>query len=251
MNYSLLRYPGGKSRAVKILSQYVPEKTKEICSPFFGGGSFEIYLATIGIEIYGYDIYFPLVAFWDSVLNNRIELVNKIKDYYPLSKEDFYFLQNSLPNIGNYTKIGAVFYVLNRSSFSGTTMSGGMSPNHPRFTLQQINRIENFSIQFSIDCLSFEASIPLHPNCLIYADPPYFINQSLYGDKGNMHKRFNHLLLAEILNARGHFILSYNNCEEIKDLYYSHKFIYPTWSYGMGNPKNSKELLIISKDENL
>ena len=37
---SPLRYAGGKSKAIKILKQYIPPNTKEICSPFFGGGSF-------------------------------------------------------------------------------------------------------------------------------------------------------------------------------------------------------------------
>lgn len=36
---SPLRYAGGKSRGVKEITKYIPENTKEICSPFFGGGS--------------------------------------------------------------------------------------------------------------------------------------------------------------------------------------------------------------------
>ena len=95
--------------------------------------------------------------------------------------------------------------------------------------------------------MSFECSIPLH-NCLIYADPPYYINDNLYGNKGNMHKNFNHIKLAEILNHRGNFILSYNNCDFVKELYSEHKFVYPEWSYGMGKDKQSKEIIIVSKD---
>ena len=45
---SVLRNPGGKSRAVKILSEYVPNDAKVIVSPFTGGGSFEIYLRDQG-----------------------------------------------------------------------------------------------------------------------------------------------------------------------------------------------------------
>ena len=50
MNYSLLRYPGGKTKAIKQLKEFIPVGTKEICSPFFGGGSFELYLSTQGIK---------------------------------------------------------------------------------------------------------------------------------------------------------------------------------------------------------
>ena len=67
MNYSLLRYPGGKTRAIKTLKNFIPFGTTEICSPFFGGGSFEIYLSTIGIKIVHKNIekysYYYFVSF--------------------------------------------------------------------------------------------------------------------------------------------------------------------------------------------
>ena len=47
---SLLRYPGGKTRAIKYLDPFVPNGTKELCSPFFGGGSFEFHLISKGIK---------------------------------------------------------------------------------------------------------------------------------------------------------------------------------------------------------
>ena len=44
---SPFRYPGGKSRAVKILEKYFTD-VDSFCSPFLGGGSFEIYMAEKG-----------------------------------------------------------------------------------------------------------------------------------------------------------------------------------------------------------
>jgi DNA adenine methylase len=51
-NVSPLRYPGGKTRACKILDQIVVdnfdiEDINNIISPFFGGGSFEFYMQNI------------------------------------------------------------------------------------------------------------------------------------------------------------------------------------------------------------
>ena len=46
---SPFRYPGGKSRAVKILEKYF-EDVNEFASPFIGGGSFEIFMAQKGKE---------------------------------------------------------------------------------------------------------------------------------------------------------------------------------------------------------
>ncbi len=247
MNYSLLRYPGGKTKAVKAILQFIPKQTKEICSPFFGGGSLEIAMSRLGISVYGYDNFSPLVNFWNAIQTDKDRLLSIVKTYMPLSKESFYNLQKEILISIDKTEIAAMFYVLNRCSFSGMGLSGGMSPNHPRFTPNQIDSVVNFKDVFEVKHLSFEKSIPIH-NCLIYADPPYLINQSLYGTKGNMHTGFNHVLLSEILNKRGNFIISYNDSEEVKNMYSDHDFHFPKWKYGLGNNKDSREIVITSKD---
>jgi DNA adenine methylase len=80
---SLLRYPGGKSRAISQLQRFVPETITEICSPFFGGGSFEIHLANRGVIVNGYDAFPPLVTFWQHALSNPEELAAEIERHYP------------------------------------------------------------------------------------------------------------------------------------------------------------------------
>ncbi|HXL57664.1 MAG TPA: DNA adenine methylase, partial [Chitinophagaceae bacterium] len=131
---SLLRYPGGKTRGIETIIQYFPANLKEICSPFFGGGSIELYLAAKGIKVYGYDIFTPLVEFWECVIKSPHELAVIVQRYYPLPKELFYQLQQKQTKFRTKLERAAVYYVLNRSSFSGATLSGGMSPGHPRFT---------------------------------------------------------------------------------------------------------------------
>lgn len=217
----------------------------------FRGGAFEIFLAKNGVKVHGYDNFKYLVCFWSAVKKDKQKLHEIISNNYPITKERFYDLQRTIHLLTDETEIAAMFYILNRCSFSGTTLSGGMSPNHPRFNKKQIDSILNFddALDFKVQEMSFEYSIPKH-DCLIYADPPYLIDEKLYGVKGSMHKGFNHILLAHMLNDRGNFILSYNNCDEIKEMYsgYGHDFYYPKWKYGMGTDKNSTEILIVSKD---
>ena len=67
---SLLRYPGGKTRALKHIIPYFPKNLTEIVSPFFGGGSIEIHYASQGVRVHGYEIFEPLVNFWQQVLEN-------------------------------------------------------------------------------------------------------------------------------------------------------------------------------------
>ena len=67
-----IRYAGGKTRAIKIISPYLDNETK-IVSPFMGGGSLEVNWAKKGIEVIGYDLFDALVNFWNVLLNNREE----------------------------------------------------------------------------------------------------------------------------------------------------------------------------------
>ncbi len=246
---SPLRYPGGKSRAVPILRRYLPKDTEKICSPFFGGGSFELASANAGYEVYGYDIFSPLVIFWQTLLENNKLLADKIKSYYPLTKDKFYSLQRDFLKEKNKLTTAAEFYVLNRASFSGATLSGGMSPGHPRFTRNSIAKIENFNVKnFSVTKRSFVESIKYHANDFIYADPPYLIESSLYGYKGDTHRDFHHETLRDILKKRNNWVLSYNYCETILDMYKGFDIHHPKWQYGMSHNKSSKEILILSED---
>ncbi len=73
---SPLRYPGGKTRAVKHILPLFPEDMEELCSPFVGGASIELALANKGVNVYAYDIFDPLVCFWQKLSQNSDFLAN-------------------------------------------------------------------------------------------------------------------------------------------------------------------------------
>lgn len=247
---SPLRYPGGKSRAVsQIINKYIPSGLTTLCSPFIGGGSIELALASKGTKVYAYDAFEPLVKFWQALLRDAPKLAEMVCKYKNMTPTMFYNLQKTFLNLKDRTEIAAAFFALNRSSFSGTTLSGGMSPGHPRFTDSAIERLEKFSIKnFSVKLADFKNSIAKHTNDFLYCDPPYMIPQKLYGTKGDQHCNFDHQELAKLLKSRDGWLLSYNDSYEIRDLYHGYYIITPEWTYGMGNSKKSKELLILSKD---
>ena len=68
---SPLRYPGGKSRAVKLISKLVPQ-FDEYREPFVGGGSVFIYFKQIfpNKNFWINDIYTNLFHFWYECQNN-------------------------------------------------------------------------------------------------------------------------------------------------------------------------------------
>lgn len=248
INGTLLRYPGGKSRAVKTILKYIPDGTKEIVSPFLGGGSVELALNNIGVTVHGYDIFKPLVAFWNSILKRPSKIADIVETFYPLSKIEFYELQRTIEKYkDDEVNYGAIFYVLNRCSFSGSTLSGGMSPNHARFTESSIKRVRESDIKrFSVNYADFKTSLDAHKNIFSYIDPPYMIKNALYGVSGNLHKDFDHYGLCEILKNRSNWLLSYNDCDEVRRMYKDYRIVELSWKYGMSKEKVSSEILIIN-----
>ncbi len=68
----------------------------------------------------------------------------------------------------------------------------------------------------------FTENIPKHFNDFLYCDPPYLINKKLYGHRGNKHNSFDHQALAEFLIKRQGWVLFYNDCVDVRNLYKGH-----------------------------
>jgi len=245
---SPLRYPGGKTRAIKSIYSCIPQNETKLCSPFLGGASIEL-ACTTRMKVYGADIFEPLIAFWRVLLTNAELLARRVERYYPLSRTKFYNLQKRYTHLSDEVERAAAFFVLNRSSFSGTTLSGGMSPDHPRFNPPAIERLRSFRANnFEVECADFRDVIPKHGDAFLYLDPPYMNAQALYGLKGDTHKGFDHRALAELLHKRDRWIMSYNDCDEIRELYQNNPILSLEWIYGMSKNKESNEVLVLSRD---
>ena len=246
---SPLRYPGGKSRAVKQIVGLFPPDIESLASPFIGGGSVELACAAQGIRVHGYDAFEPLVDFWEETIEDPAKVANLAYSYHPLTKTKFYALQKRYFSLEDRLERAAAFFVLNRSSYSGTTLSGGMSPGHPRFTDSAIERLANLELEnLTVERADFRDSLALHDDDFLYLDPPYANGENLYGNRGDMHKGFSHADLADILRARDGWALSYNDCDFVRELYDGFTFATPAWTYGMSNRKTSNEVLILSND---
>jgi DNA adenine methylase len=60
-----------------------------------------------------------------------------------------------------------------------------------------------------------------------------------------MHENFNHEKLFQVLNKRKNWIMTYNNCDYIRDLYKNYEIREVKWSYGMNTSKDSSEIVIL------
>jgi DNA adenine methylase len=282
-----IRYAGGKSKAIKIITPYVKDVNK-IVSPFIGGGSLEVHWASMGKEVIGYDLFDVLVNFWNVLLNNRDELVVKLKEIIPTNDEynrikeilmtwdntqnmlkDWktkHYVREDVITLDKIT--AAAYYYFNHNTSYGPGYLGWGSSVYLKEKKwnDMIDKISKFDLPtLSVNQGSFETVIPKHSEEFLYLDPPYYLEK----DSDNKmftgiypmrnipvhHNGFNHEQLRDLLhNHKGGFVLSYNNCETIREYYKDFELFYPEWSYSMGNGetrigKNREEMGITnSKD---
>jgi DNA adenine methylase len=252
-NKSPLRYPGGKTRAIKILENYVktyfPTKTI-LLSPFFGGGSFELAMKS-KCKIYGNDLFIALYNFWKIQQTRNAALVAAVRAKMPVTKESFQAMRTSILENKDNLDQAAAYFCINRSSFSGATLCGGFSAQAAsgRLTessLKTLTECKTKDIEFSnMDCVAFLEAHPQTSNTLVYADPPYYISSYIYGKDGDMHTSFNHTAFAAAIQKRSDWMISYNDCEYIRNLYKDCLIIKESWSYGMNASKKSSEIIIL------
>lgn len=250
---SPLRYPGGKTRAIPYLREHLPKVTS-IVSPFFGGGSFELDCISRGIKVKGYDNFAPLVNFWDMALLNPKHLADKVEQrLMPMSKPLFYQCRDEV--VSDWAS-AANFYALNRCSFSGLGYLGGYSKTaaETRFTKKNLDRLRNFKAPgLTVRHADFTKTLMKHPKEFLFCDPPYYTTEKLYGKTAN--NQFPHKLLAHALMARPSgvgFMLCYNDCDTIRELYKGCRIIEVTWSQshwgtGSGSEDVRRPELIITK----
>lgn len=259
-NKSPLRYPGGKTRACKKLDAILKEHFNigdfnNIVSPFFGGGSFEFHVQNnYQLHIIANDKFTPLYTFWNTCKLHKENICKELTTKLDMiDKEEFTRLREKIMDETNEVNQSIMYFIINRCSFSGATLSGGFSldASKNRFTKSSIDRINQLDLTyFDIYNLDFEEFINNNNQDnrnLIFLDPPYYLEKAskLYGNNGDMHDTFEHVKLYNCLSKQKNWFMTYNNCEYIKDLYKDFKIIETTWSYGMNKSKESSEIVII------
>jgi DNA adenine methylase len=295
-----LRYAGGKSKAYKLITQYIPRLPypQRIISPFVGGGSLESKWASeLGVPVYGFDIFDALVNFWNVLLSSPHELADKLQELTPTKEKyaeikemllQWQYTQDMLKDWHtDYYKrdpiqlddlTAAAYYYFNHNLSYGPMYLGWMSKIYESQTKwdKMVHNIRSYKNKdLHVEKASFVDVIPEHSGDLLYLDPPYYLdkdsdNKMLKGMYPNCnidvhHTGFDHETLRDLLhNHKGSFILSYNNCETIREYYKDFDQYFPEWHYsyqlgetrigdnrivsGGSNTKESHEILIVKVD---
>ena len=237
-----LRYPGGKSRALSKLFQFLPDlsQVSEYREPFVGGGSvaLEVSKRYPKLDIWVNDLYEPLYNFWCELRDHGQEMRDhlvQLKYRYPepVSAKNLFLdaknyltnptITDAFPPYKENLWRAVSFYVVNKCSFSGLTESSSFSKqaSENNFTMRGIDRLPDYSLMikdWKITNLSYEELLTDDRSVFTYLDPPYDIRDNLYGRRGNMHKSFCHDTFASDCDRFiGPQCISYNSSQLVKD----------------------------------
>lgn len=268
---SPLRYPGGKSRALKQILPLIPLNISEFREPFVGGGSvffairslFQNRIKSYWINDLNYDLY----CFWKQTRDNGPNLVETLTKTHVTTKNGRALFEkltkakdllNKNPDMLSEFERAVRFFVLNRITFSGVVDSGGYSQSayEKRFTESSIERVKNISPYLSdVKITNGDYTAPLFQdgnNVFIFLDPPYWkaAGSKLYGVRGELHTTFDHAQFAENMRKCPHkWLITYDDSPVIRELFDFAEIQEWTLQYGMNNYRKDsaakgKELFI-------
>ena len=256
------------------MDPYFPDlrNYKEFREPFLGGGSVAIHITKKypDLTIWANDLYEPLVNFWQQLQMFGTDLKNALADLKsshndPVSAKTLFL--SSKVNVGdisvNNFDRAVAFYIVNKCSFSGLTESSSFSPqaSNSNFSMRGIEKLPDYSQLISkwrISNFSYDYMMDGNRNVFMYLDPPYDIKDNLYGNKGSMHKGFDHdKFAADCDNNDMDQLISYNSDQLVKDRFKNWNaaefdLTYTMRSVGeyMRDQKQRKELLLFNYNKN-
>lgn len=146
----------------------------------------------------------------------------------------------------------AMFLKLLRFSYSSSGKSYASQPFDIRKLFGLISQLQDRMANVVVENQDFETLIKHYdrPDAFFYLDPPYFSTEDMYevGFGWDDHVR----LRDTLKNIKGKFLLSYNDCDEIRELYNGFSMFDFSRTHSMAQRyeagKEFKELLIGNYD---
>lgn len=272
-NYSPLRYPGGKSCLTNFISQLATlnDLNGTYIELYAGGAGAALNLLFNGtfnkihINDYDYHIY----AMWFSVINHTNDFVRRLMELSitieEWHKQQIVYKQGRNADI---LDLGVATFFLNRTNRSGVIFKagpiGGLNQEGKykidvRFNKNElVDRIEKIADnKDNIRLTNFDAIEIIKnigenytdiDNCFLYLDPPYYNKgKQLYL---NNYSHINHLELAKAINTITEikWMISYDNVEQIKNIYNQYRMSTFDLNYTLQSKKFGSELLVFSDD---
>lgn len=217
---SFISWIGGKKALRGKILEAFPEEGYERYIEVFGGA---------GWVLFASDKHAPLEVYND-MDGNLVNLFRCVK-YHPdalkqelnfllMSREQFFDAREQIKASG-LTDIqrAARFFILIKESFGSDLRSFGTAKRNLENAVEYLSKVSSRLQNVVIENLDFEQLIKTYDRerAFFYCDPPYYLTEKYYEEKfaPEDHLRLKHCLEG----IKGKFLLSYNDCDYIRELY--------------------------------
>lgn len=264
--FTPLRYPGGKGKFSPVVKAILDSNMLvggHYLEPYAGGAgvALDLLFNNFVEEIHINDIDEAIYYFWVSITQNTDEFLKLLYDT-PVTMDEWYKQRDILKNSKDIDPllIGFAAFFLNRTNRSGILKGGviggkkqdGVYTLDARFNKinlkKRIEKIGKYSSKintYNMDALNIikNSDSFLPHNSLIYLDPPYYVKgQGLYR---NFYTHDDHVEIRNILDQIStKWIVSYDNCNEIKQIYGGYSFHEYDLNYSAQVKGKGKEVMI-------
>ena len=271
MNYSPLRYPGGKAKIapfIKSIIQNLQISNITYIEPFAGGAGVAISLLLEGfadrIIINDYDK--AIYSFWRAIKEDPHSLIKLIQKT-PLTIDEWrkQKLIYSTKNNKYSVELGFSALFLNRTNRSGILSAGpiGGFMQNGNYTIEArfnrdslVRKIQNIASQkhrisvYNKDIRNFiHLVMPKYAkNSFAYFDPPYYTKgQRLYK---NSLSPTDHATIAKYIIEKIDcpWVITYDNVSELKEIYSAFPQRQFHLNYSVANKGKGTELIIFKSD---
>ena len=241
--YTPLRYPGGKARFAPLIAEVIATNGLtggHYLEPYAGGAGVALSLLVDGAveQIHINDVDPAIAAFWRVATQQADQLVARVASE-PVTMEAWHHWRSVMLGHTPASELERGFATLfmNRTNRSGILKGGviggkeqaGRYKIDARFMREElclrlerigkhaggIHVYEEDAHQLLMRCHQF-----LPTKSLVYLDPPYYIKGA--GLYRNFYKHYDHVRIAKLLGSdrfRRPWVVSYDNVEEIKEMY--------------------------------
>ena len=272
VNYSPLRYPGGKSKIaplIRLIMEKADESRDIYIEPFAGGAGVALSLLIEGtvdqIVINDYDK--AVYSFWRALKESPQELIRLI-ERTPLTIEEWkhqksiYCTQNKKYSV----ELGFSAFYLNRTNRSGILSAGpiggynqtGNYSISARFNrealISRVQEIAKYRSQITVynkEIRSFiNGIVPKYQeHAFVYFDPPYYENgQRLYK---NFFSPTDHFDIAQsiITGVNCPWVITYDDVPELRKIYAGFEQRQYNLNYSAANKGKGSEIIIFKSHD--
>lgn len=244
---SPFRYAGGKFYARKLIVEHIPQHNYYI-EPFAGGAS--IFFAKGKVDgNWLNDIDEDLINCLAIIRDYPNELIERLRDEQATKERHSYYKNEYKPKTKQDRAV-RWFYV-NRTSYSGIMNMqncywgyGDKYSMRPENWPRNISRTSAKLQEVKLTSFDFEKVISEAPDgSFLFIDPPYFNADQ---EKFYVHsfKKDDHFRLCKILKKhknRFKFLLTYDDGQEVRELYYWARAIHEKqWNYTLNRTDDQK-----------